>query len=208
MEKKGVVRFLFLPKNILSKYLEGIMKELSGERKNYSVIPAVYSYDDLEYVKTSTSQIVIFVLEDALTILDGVNRIKSLNKTILLDMDGLKGFENKKNEIAFLQFAKIDGIVSMDESLIQMAKEQGLLAFQSIPIFNSDSFESARNKVEKDIADAYIISPGWERLTERIVEMTERKIMARGLVCDEESVEKNLKAGAEAVISSNKDLWY
>ena len=183
------------------------MKELSGERKNYSVIPAVYNYDDLEYVKASTSKIVIFFFEDVLTIVDGVNRIKSLNKTILLDIDGLKSFEKEADLLAFLQFTKVDGIVTADESLIQLAKKQGLLAFQSIPIFNSDSFKSAQTKVEKNIADAYIISPGWERLTERIVEMTECKIIARGLVCDEEAVEKNLKAGAAAVISSNKDLW-
>ena len=172
------------------------------------VIPAVKSMEELGRILGVQQRIVFVLFGDILTIPDIVSKLKTAGKTVLVHLDLIDGLNSRDVAVDFLaKNTHTDGILSTKANLVKYAKNRGLLAVQRFFVLDSMALLNIEKQFPLDYVDAIEILPGlMPKVIRRLAKLTDKPIIAGGLISDQEDVRSVLEAGAVAVSTSKLDL--
>lgn len=173
-------------------------------------IAAVQSESKFEIALQSHVNIVFLLTGSILNVADLVDRAKQANKHVFLHMEFIEGISADKTGVAHVaQNVMPTGIISTRNSLIKMAKEMGLMTIQRVFLIDRNAIKKIISIDERGIPDAIEVMPGlMPSIISEITELTTLPIIAGGLVSRREEVDQALRAGALAVSTGTRMLWF
>ena len=175
------------------------------------IIAAVKDREGMRAALGCDSQI-FFVLFGTICDIDEiVSEIKAAGKTVFVHLDLVEGLAGKDIAVDFIQkVASPDGIISTKPSLVKYAKSRGLLTVQRFFLLDSLAAANIDRQLISSRPDLLEILPGL--MTSSIGEIAhkhpETPVIAGGLIRTKEEVLAALKAGAAAVSSTNRNVWF
>jgi glycerol uptake operon antiterminator len=173
------------------------------------VIPAIKSMEELNQVLSRREKLVFGLFGDILTVSDIVARLKNSGKIVMVHLDLIDGLNSREVSVDFLaKNTHADGILSTKANLVKYAKNRGLLAIQRFFVLDSIALRNIEKQFPLDYVDAIEILPGlMPKVIRRLAGLTEKPIIAGGLISDQEDVRSALDAGAAAVSTTRLDLF-
>ena len=180
----------------------------AGLLRETRIIPAVKSMEGLEQILTGHEKLVFILFGDILSIPDIVAQLKNNGKTVLVHLDLIEGLNSREVAVDFLaKNTRADGVLSTKTNLVKYAKNQGLLTIQRFFVLDSMALLNVERQFPYDFADAVEILPGlMPKIIRRLAELTDKPIIAGGLITDQADVQSALDAGAAAVSTTKLDL--
>ncbi|GED67399.1 glycerol uptake operon antiterminator [Brevibacillus reuszeri] len=138
-----------------------------------------------------------------------VDFFKSREIPVFLHLERIGGISYDREGIAFLaHYVKPDGIVTTRNTLVKLAKKQGLLTIQRLFLVDSDSLKSGLLSIQDTQPDAVELMPALlPEYIEEFRSMIDTPIIAGGLLRKREQMEVVLQHGATAVSVGSPSLW-
>ncbi len=140
------------------------------------------------------------------------HRVKSKEKGLYIHVDLIDGFS--KDTWGGLEYIVKniypDGIITTKSNLVRMGKNLNAFTIQRLFILDSMSLDKGIESIQNIRPDAIEILPGiMPKIVRKIYEENRiPPIITGGLIMDKEDVISSLNAGAIAVSTSNKEVWY
>ena len=172
-------------------------------------IPGIKDDDDFRQVLQLPSKVVFVLYGNVLTIPSMIAKLKAAGKFVLVNVDLIEGFSSKDIVVKyFKEHTQVDGILSSKAAMIKAAKALGLFTIHRFFVIDSFSYHNLSKQVELSKPDCVEIMPGcMPKVISWVLKDIRVPLIAGGLVCDRESAEEALKAGAKAISSTNKVVW-
>jgi len=172
------------------------------------LIPAVKSMEELDRVLAGDRKLVFVLFGDILSIADVVARLKAAGKMVFVHLDLIDGLDSRNVAVDFLAKNTLaDGILSTKANLVKYAKTQGLLTVQRFFVLDSMALLNIEKQFPLHSTDAIEILPGlMPKVIQRLVSLTDKPIIAGGLITDRDDIRSALKAGAVAVSTTKTEL--
>ena len=174
------------------------------------IIAAVRQRKDYSEAVTSPVETVFLLCGDILSVQEDTQLLRNAGKLVLIHMDLLAGIGKDAAAVEFLsQKVKPDGIISTRTILVKAARERGLLTVQRFFLVDSQSAAVAAETVTNSHPDMVEIMPGiCPRVIRSLCHQVRTPIIAGGMIAEKEDIVAALAAGASAVSTSNKQLWF
>ena len=174
------------------------------------VIAAVKNRDGLKKCLTSDSRVVFVLFGDLVGITGIVDQIKSAGKLAFVHIDLIDGLSCRDVSVDFIaQNTKADGIITTKANLARRAKALGLLTVQRFFVIDSLSFSNIEKQMPLEAADLIEVLPGvMPKIIRRLKASTGKPIIAGGLIIDKEDILAALDAGALAISSTDREVWF
>ncbi|MET3696010.1 glycerol uptake operon antiterminator [Bacillus oleivorans] len=173
------------------------------------ILPASTNLKDFELFLQSDYEVGIF-LELHISQLKNVSKMAhSYHKKMIYHVDLIHGIKSDEYATEYIcQEFKPYGLISTKSNVILKAKQKGVISVQRLFLIDSHALEKSFRLVEKTKPDYIEVLPGimpW--MIPKIRERVQIPIITGGLICTKEEVDNALQAGAEAITTSNKQLW-
>jgi glycerol uptake operon antiterminator len=173
------------------------------------ILPASTNMKEFERFLGSSFEIGVF-LDMHIGQLKNINLLaKQYGKKMIYHVDLIHGIKNDEYATEYIcQEFKPFGLISTKSSVIQKAKQKGVIAVQRIFLLDSHALEKSYKLIEKTQPDYIEVLPG--AMPGMITEVKERvktPIFAGGLIRTAEEVKNALNAGASAITTSKRELW-
>ena len=161
-----------------------------------------------ECLKTEC-QVVFILFGNVCNIGDIVKRVKDGGKRAIVHMDLVNGLSSKEISVDFIKSTtQADGIISTKPMIVKRAKELGLLTIQRFFIIDSIALENSKRQIEIYHPDCVEIMPGiMPKILKDIRAFVNVPVIAGGLLTDKKDVMGALSAGADAISTTNENLW-
>lgn len=174
------------------------------------VIAAVKNEKGLEEAMHSECTVVFTLFGTICDIQEIVKRLKSAGKIVIVHVDLIAGLSAKEVAVDYIKNNTCaDGIISTKAPLIKRAKEVGLFGIQRTFAVDSIALTTLKKQIDSYRPDAVEILPGiMPRILKEMREYTEIPLIAGGLIADKKDVMAALEAGADAISTTKKELWY
>ncbi|WP_040207355.1 glycerol-3-phosphate responsive antiterminator [Neobacillus jeddahensis] len=134
---------------------------------------------------------------------------KEKGKKMIYHVDLIHGIKNDEYATEYIcQEFKPYGLISTKSSVIQKAKQKGVIAVQRMFLIDSHALEKSYKLIEKTQPDYIEVLPGampW--IIKEVKERVGTPILAGGLIRSSEEVNAALLAGAAAITTSKRELW-
>ena len=171
------------------------------------VIAAVGN-DKFEDALAYPGKVIFYLSADLLTIREKVELAHKANKLLMVHIDLAEGIGKDRTGVAYLTKCGVDGIISTKSNLIRYAKEQGLIAIQRCFALDSRGLESITDTLRNTAPHMMEIMPGV--IPKAISKFAKQSVpvIAGGLLQTKAEVMDALAAGATAVSTGSKELWY
>lgn len=153
-------------------------------------------------------KVIFYLSADLLTIKEKVAAAHKADKLLMVHMDLAEGVGKDRTGVAYLAKCGTDGIISTKSNLIRYAKEQGLVAIQRCFALDSRGLESIAESLRNTAPHLVEIMPGV--IPKAIAKFAKQSVpvIAGGLLQTKAEVMEALDAGATAVSTGCKELWY
>lgn len=131
------------------------------------------------------------------------------HKKIFLHTDLIYGLKNNEYGIDFLcHNIQPDGLISTKPNLIKAAKKKSMFTILRLFLFDFISLDTGYKVLKQSCPDFVEVMPGvMPRIIHQIKRETDIPVLASGMIQSNEEVKQALSAGAEAVTTTEKDLW-
>ncbi|MDY5957621.1 MAG: glycerol-3-phosphate responsive antiterminator, partial [Frisingicoccus sp.] len=161
-----------------------------------------------ECLKTEC-QVVFILFGNVCNIGDIVKRVKDGGKRAIVHMDLVNGLSSTEISVDFIKnTTQADGIISTKPMIVKRAKELGLLTIQRFFIIDSIALENSKRQIEIYHPDCVEIMPGiMPKILKDIRAFVNVPVIAGGLLTDKKDVMGALSAGADAISTTNENLW-
>lgn len=182
-------------------------KELFDRLERTPVIAAVRDSGFADAI-ASPAEVIFYLKANLLTVKQRVEEAKKNNKCVFVHIDLAEGIGKDRTGIDFLVQCGVDGIISTRSQLISCAEHAGLLTVQRFFALDSQGLDSLREMSENTSADLIEIMPG---VIGKIINRFAKggtPVIAGGLIETKTEVTGAIQAGATAVSTGRKDLWY
>ncbi len=185
---------------------DGLLELLNGS----PVIAAVKDMDGLEKCLTSDCRVVFVLFGDLVGIGQIIDKVKSAGKLVFVHIDLIDGLSPRDVSVDFIAGnTGADGIITTKANLARRAKALGLLAVQRFFVIDSISLANIEKQMPLDAADLIEILPGvMPKIIRRLEKSTGKPIIAGGLIMGKEDILAALDAGAIAISSTDRDVWF
>lgn len=172
------------------------------------IVAAAKSEQELEECLESRSRVIFLLFGNICTIADLTAQVKSKGKIAIVHLDLIDGLAPKDVSVDFIAGeTQADGIISTKNSVIRYAHQKGLLTIQRYFLLDSRVLENMEKNSSP--ADFYEVLPGvMPKIIRQLVKTTGKPIIAGGMIRDKEDVMNALSAGAVAISSTNRDVWF
>jgi len=171
-------------------------------------IAAVKSDEEFSDALCSECETLFDLAPNIHTMLGKIKNAHSEGKKFYIHIDLAEGIGKDRAGLLFLKKCGADGIISTRTNIIRMAKEVGLLTVQRFFIVDSHSVDTTVEAAKGSKADMIEVMPA---LVYKVIKMLKTKIdvpiIAGGLIESREEAENAIESGADAVSTSNRDLW-
>ena len=183
------------------------MKKLLSVLEQDPVIAAVGDdkwADALKY----PGKVIFYLSADLLTIAERVAEAHDAGKLLMVHVDLAEGIGKDRAGVAYLAKYGADGVISTKSNLIRYAKEQGLIAIQRCFALDSRGLDSITDTLRNTAPHLMEIMPGV--IPKAIAKFAQSGIpvIAGGLLQTKAEVMEAFDAGAAAVSTGSKTLWY
>ncbi|MGY3715916.1 glycerol-3-phosphate responsive antiterminator [Sutcliffiella cohnii] len=130
-------------------------------------------------------------------------------KKMFVHVDLIQGLSHDEAGTEYLcQELKPYGIISTKSSVIEKAKQKGVVAIQRAFIIDSNAMKKSVHLVKRTNPDFIELLPGViPKVIKEVYEQTGKPIIAGGLIDSKMEVDQALQSGATAVTTSNPELW-
>ena len=195
--------------NILIKKNQAAIDDFSSFLREERVIPALKSMQEIDKILDTRKRLYFVLFGDILTLPDFVSKLKNAGKTVMVHIDLIDGLHSQEIAVDFIAKKTLaDGILSTKANLIKYAKTQRLLTIQRFFVLDSMALVNIKKQFPLEYADAVEIMPGlMPKIIRQITGLTNKPIIAGGLITDSQDVESVLSAGAAAVSTSKLELF-
>lgn len=173
------------------------------------ILPVSTNMKEFERFLKSPYEIGVF-LDMHIAQLKNINQMsRQYGKKMVYHVDLIHGIKNDEFATEYIcQEFKPFGLISTKASVIQKAKQKGVIAVQRIFLIDSHALEKSYKLLEKTEPDYIEVLPG--AIPWMITEVKERvniPILAGGLIRTADDVKNALQAGAAAITTSKRELW-
>ncbi|AZU61338.1 glycerol-3-phosphate responsive antiterminator [Neobacillus mesonae] len=173
------------------------------------ILPVSTNMKEFERFLKSPYEIGVF-LDMHIAQLKNINQMsRQYGKKMVYHVDLIHGIKNDEFATEYIcQEFKPFGLISTKASVIQKAKQKGVIAVQRIFLIDSHALEKSYKLLEKTEPDYIEVLPG--AIPWMITEVKERvniPILAGGLIRTADDVKNALQAGAAAITTSKRGLW-
>jgi len=173
------------------------------------LIAAVRTKKELKEAVLSPCSVVFILSCNILTIEENIAFVKEHGKAVFIHIDLAEGIGKDNFGVGYIAKCKADGIISTRSNIIRMAKEVNLKTVQRFFIVDSHSIDTALNAINISGADMAEIMPGiMPSVLKAIKDKIKIPLIAGGLVMTKQHIINALEAGAYAISTSRKELWY
>lgn len=178
------------------------------QKLDMNPVIAAIREDFFEEALSSPAEVIFLLEGDIISLPDKIFLAHQNGKVFFVHIDLVKGVGKDKSGVEFLAKIGVDGIITTKASLIKAAKEIGVLSVQRCFALDSQSVESIRQVMLSAKPDLIEIMPGIAEKVIRKFSLDKIPIIAGGLVENKAETMAVLSAGASAVSTGKKDLWY
>jgi glycerol uptake operon antiterminator len=194
--------------NILIKKNHGNVPAFPELLQKEKIIPAVKSIEGINKILAREEKLVFVLFGDILSIPDIVSRLKNGGKTVLVHIDLIDGLHSQEIAVDFIAKKTLaDGILSIKANLVKYAKAHGLITIQRFFVLDSMALVNIEKQFPLEYADAVEILPGlMPKIIRHAARLTDKPIIAGGLITDRHDVQSALEAGAAAVSTTKLEL--
>lgn len=173
------------------------------------ILPVSTNMKEFERFLKSPYEIGVF-LDMHIAQLKNINQMsRQYGKKMVYHVDLIHGIKNDEFATEYIcQEFNPFGLISTKASVIQKAKQKGVIAVQRIFLIDSHALEKSYKLLEKTEPDYIEVLPG--AIPWMITEVKERvniPILAGGLIRTADDVKNALQAGAAAITTSKRELW-
>ena len=181
--------------------------ELIGRLEDFPVIAAV---QDNKYQAALESPVdIIFCLEPhLLTIRERTAQAHAAGKLIFVHLAMAVGIGQDKEGMKYLADCGVDGIISTKGHVIRTAKELGFLTVQRFFALDSQGMGIIQDTLKNNPPHLMEIMPGVIPKAVKRFANGSVPVIAGGLIETRQEVTAALSAGALAVSTGCKELWY
>jgi len=181
--------------------------ELIGRLEDFPVIAAV---QDNKYQAALESPVdIIFCLEPhLLTIRERTAQAHAAGKLIFVHLAMAVGIGQDKEGMRYLADCGVDGIISTKGHVIRTAKELGFLTVQRFFALDSQGMGIIQDTLKNNPPHLMEIMPGVIPKAVKQFSAGPIPVIAGGLIETRQEVTAALSAGALAVSTGCKELWY
>ncbi|MEG0764858.1 MAG: glycerol-3-phosphate responsive antiterminator [Pseudoflavonifractor sp.] len=174
------------------------------------VIASVKDDEGLADALLSQCRVIFLLYGNVITIADLVARVKDAGKLVLVHLDLVDGLALRDISVEFIaRHTLADGIITTKPQLARRAKALGLIALQRFFLLDSLALQNVHKQLEQDCCDLIEVLPGiMPKVIRALAATTGKPIIAGGLIADKEDVTSALSAGAIAVSSTNREIWF
>lgn len=174
------------------------------------VIAAVQDLDKLDEALNSPCEIIFLLSGNIFNLKEISHRISSKNKGLYIHIDSIDGFSKDTWGLEYIiKNISPDGIITEKNNLLKLSKDMGVFTIQRLFIPNSYSLENSIYSIKKTRPNAIELLPGiMPKIIKQIIRETKVSVIASGLITDRYDLNSSLDAGAIAVSTSCKDVWY
>lgn len=183
------------------------VKKLLSLLEQDPVIAAIGD-DKWEEALQFPGKVIFYLSADLLTISQRVEEAHKAGKLLMVHMDLVEGIGKDRTGVAYLTKCGVDGILSTKSNLIRYAKEQGLIAIQRCFALDSRGLESIADALRNTAPHLVEIMPGVIPKAISKFAKSNLPVIAGGLLQTKAEVMEALNAGATAVSTGCKALWY
>jgi glycerol uptake operon antiterminator len=175
----------------------------------YKMIASVKEAKWLEQAAEAEVSAVVLSVGNIGVIKRYVDFFKAHDLPVFLHLERIGGISYDREGVAFLaQYVKPSGIVTTRNTLIKLAKKQGLLTIQRLFLVDSDSIKSGLQSVRETQPDAVEIMPALlPECIQAYRQELDLPIITGGLIRKREQMEVALRHGAIAVSVGSHPLW-
>lgn len=161
-----------------------------------------------EQALESPAQMIFYLSANLLTVEEKVRQAHGAGKYVMVHLDLAEGIGRDRSGIRFLAQCGVDGIISTKAQLIRLAKEQGLITVQRFFALDSKGMESIEEMLRSTNPHLMEIMPGVIGKAIHRFRKSGIAVIAGGLIETKQEVTDALGAGATAVSTGQKELWY
>lgn len=181
--------------------------------EDFPIIAAARHSEEFLAAVDSPCDIIFWLSPNIMTLKSDLAKARSHpngdDKKIFVHIDMADGIGKDSAGLEYLAYLGIDGIISTRGNLIKAAKESGLMTVQRFFILDSHSVVTAFETIKSSRPDMIEIMPGlMTRQISLFAETTDIPVIAGGLIETKSDVIGALSAGASAISTSKKELWF
>nr|WP_209973246.1 glycerol-3-phosphate responsive antiterminator [Lederbergia galactosidilytica] len=173
------------------------------------VLPALRDLRNFEHILDSHYEYFVLLEVRISNLKKIIHAAKKRGKKVLVHVDLIQGLNTDDYAAEFIcNDIKPAGIISTRSNMILKAKAKGILAIQRTFLLDTIALKKSYMLIERTKPDYIEVLPGVvPELIREIQEHTGCKIISGGLIRTVEQVQAALEAGAEAVTTSEMELW-
>ncbi|GAA4720152.1 glycerol-3-phosphate responsive antiterminator [Brevibacillus fulvus] len=177
--------------------------------QHYRMIASVKKPNTLERALAANVSAAVLSIGNIGVIKHYVNLFKNCQMPVFVHLERIGGISFDREGIAFLaQYVKPTGIVTTRNTLIKLAKKEGMLTIQRLFLIDSDSIVSGLQSVQETQPDAVEIMPALlPEYIGRFSSELNQPIIAGGLIRERAQMLAALDKGAVAVSVGTHQLW-
>lgn len=174
------------------------------------ILPAARNVKDLEEMFESNYTYIVILNSHIGQLKSLIQLAKSKKKKILLHADLVQGLRNDEYAAQFLcQDIKPAGLISTRKNVVLTAKKHNLISVQRLFLLDSIALESSYKLLETTKPNFIEVLPGvMPHIIKEVYSKTGIPIVAGGLIREKLEVKEALEAGASAVTTSRRELWF
>ncbi|MCA0171356.1 glycerol-3-phosphate responsive antiterminator [Bacillus sp. RAR_GA_16] len=138
-----------------------------------------------------------------------VDQLKKHDRHVFLHIEKIPGISFDKEGLKFIsKFVKPTGIVTTKSSLVQLAKQEGLLTIQRLFLIDTDAVHNGLKSVREIQPDALEVMPGLiPEMIQQLKMETDIPLITGGLIQNRDHIGQALASGAIAVSTGRSWLW-
>lgn len=174
------------------------------------IIAAVNNLDKLDAALDSPCEIIFILTGNIFNLKEISHRVRSKNKGLYILIDSIDGFSKDTWGLEYIiKNIYPDGVITAKSNLVRLSKDMGVFTIQRLYISDSNSLEDAIASIKKIRPNAIEILPGiMPKIIKSFIKETKISVIASGLITDKIDLDSSMAAGASAISTSNKDVWY
>lgn len=174
------------------------------------VIAAVKDDEGLEESFKSECNIIFILYGTICNIAEIVEKIKSHGKIAIVHADLISGLSSREIVADFLkENTEADGIISTKMPVVKRAMALGMIGGHRTFVIDSLALTNTKKQMETFRPDFLEILPGvMPKILEDIRKCTHVPLIASGLLSDKKDMISAFSAGADAISTTKKELWF
>jgi len=175
--------------------------------------PTIAAVNDLKFLDSaldSPCEIIFLLTGNIFNLREISNRVRAKNKGLYIHIDSIDGFSKDTWGLEYIvKNIYPDGIITAKNNLIKLSKDMGVFTIQRVIIQDSAALKNSIASIIKFRPNAVELLPGiMPKIIKKIIEDTNTSVIASGLINDKSDCRFSLEAGAIAISTSQKDVWY